>query len=166
VEADMSSTAPVRPGKSGAVTAVGLLTLLLGAGHAALGGWLVAAGASWAAQANNNPWGPFITLFGMLPALIVLLGIAFLVQGVIGAMAGLGYLGGRSWGRPLALVFAALAALWGLLALGATDRGAAEVTFGAANLLYAALAFLVLLTSGVEGRTGEGARAAGPSLTP
>ncbi len=162
----MSSTAPVGPGKSGAVTAVGLLTLLLGAGYAALGAWFVVAGASWAAQASNNPWGPFITLFGALPALIVLLGVAFLVQGAVGSLAGLGCLGGRSWGRPLALVFAALAALWGLLALAATDRGAAEVAFGAANLLYAALAFLVLLTSGAEGRTGEGARAGGPSLTP
>jgi hypothetical protein len=76
------------------------------------------------------------------------IGVAFLLQGVLGMLAGLGVLWHKPWGRIMTFVVAVLAILWGLASLGFYDQGAIYIAFGAAQLLYGILAFVILIKSG------------------
>ena len=71
---------------------------------------------------------------------------------VVGAdvLAGLGALLRRQWGRILTLIMSVLAILWGLAALGAYEKGTSYIAFGAAQILYAVLAFVILVKNGAE----------------
>src|SRR4051794_17182774 len=74
-ETDMSNM-PAGASQSVAVTALGLLTLLLGGGYVVMGGTLVWGGAAMA----NDPaggWGPLLQVFA---GLIAALGVPFLLQ--------------------------------------------------------------------------------------
>src|SRR5262245_56011174 len=133
----MSIAVPAGPGKSVALTAIGLLTLLGGGAYAALGGSLSFAGTAMA----DDPAGG--GLFELLGGMLALFGGAFLLQGVTMMLAGLGVLLRQQWGRILALFMAGPALLWGLASLRASDRGASYLAFGAAQILYAILAFVI-----------------------
>jgi hypothetical protein len=114
----MNIAAPAGPGKSVAVTAIGLLTLLWGGAYAALGGSLIFAGSAMA----NDPAGRGLLEF--LGGMLALFGGAFLLQGVPMMLAGLGVLLRQQWGRILTFLMAVLAIVWGLASLGAYDKGA------------------------------------------
>jgi hypothetical protein len=151
----MSTAPPPRPGPSVAVTVIGLLTVLWGGAYAALGGSLVfaAAAASERLGAEDQAGGlaevdRWLTSF--FAGLATAVGVVLLVQGVLGVLAGSGVLWRKPWGRILAFVVAALALLWGLLFLGGHDRGPTSLALGAAQVLYGAVAFVVLIRNGAE----------------
>jgi hypothetical protein len=146
----MGARAPAGPGKSVAVTALGLATLLLGAAYAALAGQLIFGGVGWFVRPNGDPWAQIAGLFGLLPALIIVVGVAFLPLGALGVLAGLGVLWRKPWGRTLAFVLAVPAALLGLLWAGGADGDATEIALGAAQVLYGLLTLVVLIRKGAE----------------
>ncbi len=147
----MSTAAPEGSSKSVAVTIVGLLTLLFGLAYAGLGGSLVFAGADLAKRMEGgNAAGGFGWLLKLMAEVGVVIGIAFLVSGVLGILAGLGTLSRQQWGRILTFITAALAMLLGLLSLSAYDEGAVEAVLGAVQLLYGILAFVILIKNGAE----------------
>jgi hypothetical protein len=105
------------------VTVLGLSTLLWGAGYAALGGSAVLAGAGWFVQADKEPWIQVIALGGIIPAFLVVIGLAFLVLGMLGLLAGSGTLARKPWGRILTLILGVLAIVLGLGSLSAYEHG-------------------------------------------
>jgi hypothetical protein len=131
------------------VTVVGLITLL-GVAYTALGGWLLFAGADLNTRLENDPAGGMAPVLQLLAGFMVVIGVAFIVQGVPGVLAGWGVLSRRSWGRILALIVAALAAPWGLAFLVISRGDVTFITLGAAQVLYGILAFAVLIRAGDE----------------
>ena len=146
--AAVSTAAPTRPSNRIAVTVLGLITLLLGGVYAALGGQLILGGAGWFAQPSGDPWVQVIALGGIVPATIILLGIAFLVQGLLGLLGGSGVLLRRPWGRILTFILAVLAILLGLAWVSGGE--AADIALGAAQVLFGILAFVILIRKGAE----------------
>lgn len=132
------------------MTVIGLITLLLGGAYAAAGGRLILDGTSWAGRAEGDPWGPVSTLFGLGPAVLVAIGVAFLPLSLLGLAAGSGALLRQQWGRILTFILAVLAILLGLIWAVGGDREAADLAFGAAQISYGILAFLVLIGKGAE----------------
>src|SRR6185437_851772 len=108
------TAAPKEPNTWVAVTLLGLITLLLGGAYAALGGCLILAGAGWFGPPGGDPWVQIIALGGIVPAMIILLGIAFLAQGLLGLLAGLWVLLRKQSGRILTFILGVLAILLGL----------------------------------------------------
>ncbi len=142
------STTPTRVSKPRTVTAtvLGLLTLLLGGGYLVMGGSLVWGGAAMA----NDPaggWGPLLQVFA---GLIIVLAIPFLLQGVLGLLAGCGVLMRKRWGRLLTFPLAVLAGLWGLAFLGANEHSGSSIVLGAVQLLYGILALVILIRNGTK----------------
>jgi hypothetical protein len=146
----MSAAAPAGRSKNIAVTVLSLLTLLWGGGNAALGGGLLVGGAGWLAHPGDEPWGPVITLGGIIPALVIAIGVAFLLLGILGLLAGLGLLLRQPWGRILTFIVAVLAVLSGLASLGAYEPGDSsfDIALGAPQVLYGILAFVILIMNG------------------
>jgi fumarate reductase subunit D len=144
----MRTTSPAAPSNRVAVTVLGLITLLLGGAYAALGGQLILAGASWAGQSGGDPWGPVATLFGILPALLIAVGVAFLPLGLLGLLAGAGVLLRKPWGRILTFILAVLAIQLGLVWVGGGDQDATDIVLGAAQVFYGILAFVILIGNG------------------
>src|SRR5262245_17932726 len=140
------SAAPptTRPSRSAAVTALGLITLLLGGAYAALGGRLISDGVSSAGRAGADPWGPIATLFGLGPVILVAVGAAIVPLGLLGLLAGSGALLRKQWGRVLTFVLAGLAILLGLVWVGGGDRDATDIAIGAPQVLYGILAPVIL----------------------
>jgi hypothetical protein len=87
----------------------------------------------------------------MFAGLMTVIGVASLLQGVVGMLAGLGVLWRKQWGRIVTFILAVLAILWGLLFMGgsfeggAFEQGATYIALGAAQLLYGILAFVILI---------------------
>jgi hypothetical protein len=146
----MSLATPAIPGKSVAVTVLGLGTLLLGGCYAAFGGSAIFAGADWFAHPSKEPMVQVIALGGIVPGLLIMFGVAFLVQGILGLLAGLGILLRKQWGRILTFIVAIVAILWGLVWVGGSDQGATDIAVGAAQILYGLLAFVILIKKGAE----------------
>jgi hypothetical protein len=132
------------------VTALGLVTLLLGAAYAALGGQLIFAGVGWFVRMDRDPWAQIAGLFGLVPAIVIVIGVTFLPLGALGVLAGLGVLWRKPWGRILGFILAVPATLLGLLWASGADGGATEIALGAAQVLYGILAFLILIRKGAE----------------
>ena len=147
---DMRTFAPSGPDKSPAVTVVGLATLLWGGAYAALGGQFIWAGASWAERAGDDPWGPLATFFGLLPALVIAVGVASLLLGLVGLLAGVGLLLRKPWGRVLSFPLSVAAILVGLVWVGGGDQRATEIALGVAQILFGVLTFTVLVRNGAE----------------
>jgi hypothetical protein len=143
---DTMSTA-VRGGPTNhvAVTFLGVLTLLVRAAYAGFGGWLIFAGTSWFGQPREDPWQEMAGLFGIGPALVIIVGLAFLPAGVLGLLAGLGVVLRKQWGRVLTFNLAGLAVLLGLLWVGGSDHDAPDIAVGAVQVLYGILAFVILI---------------------
>jgi hypothetical protein len=139
------SNAAARSGKSGAVTAIGLATLVVGSGYSILGVCLLFAGTDMAARLGQDPAGGLGPLLQILAGFLTVLGGVFVAQGVPGMLGGWGVLLRRSWGRILALLLAALAVLWGLVFLVISQGDAILIALGAVQILYGILAFVVLL---------------------
>jgi hypothetical protein len=144
------TASPVGAKKTVAVTVIGLITLLLGGAYAVLGGQLIWAGASWAGRADGDPWGQFASLFGIIPALLIVVGVAFLLPSLLGLLAGSGALLREQWGRILTLILAGLAMPLGVVWMAAANQNAADIALGAAQVLYGILAFVILIGNGAE----------------
>jgi hypothetical protein len=139
-----------RPTTHVVITIFAAITLFIGFAYAAFGGWLIVAGASLLADPPADPWKQMAFLFGILPAFIVMIGLAFLPLGILGLLAGLGILLRRGWGRILTYILAASAALLGLVWLAGSDGEAIDIALGAAQVLYGILAFVILITKSAE----------------
>jgi hypothetical protein len=119
---------------------LGLLTLVLGCGYVVMGSILLGAAADMA----NDPAGGWAPLLQVFAGLIAVLGIPFLLQGVLGLLAGLGVLLRKSWGRLLTFLLAILAILWGLAFLGTAGQDGSSIALGATQLLYGIFAIILL----------------------
>ena len=138
----MSTTPAAGASNTVAVTVLGLITLLIAGVYLAIGGVLTWGGAAMA----NDPaagWGPLLEVFAVLTAV---LGVLFLLQGVLGLLAGWGVLKRKRWGRLLTFPLAVLAVMWGLAFQEANSNS--SIALGAAQLLYGAFALVVLIRNG------------------
>lgn len=162
----MSTTVPAGPSKSIAVTALGLITLLWGGAHAAWGGWIIFAGADLGVRMQDDAAaGGVAYLLRLLADFMIVVGVAVLLQGVLGMLAGWGDLLRKQWGRILTFVTAVLAILWGLLFLSGFQRNVdSEIALGAAEVLYGVLAVVILVMNGAEFARLRGRRAGEPGL--
>ena len=155
IDPGVSGTHSNKPaGGSGAVTAVAIVNFVFGVlqlacgGCIALGGGLIAglAGGMAGELSEQNPdvdpqAVEAIEAMGQVGGgLIVVLGIAYLLFGVLLLVAGFGVLKRQSWGRILTLVLGGVAAA--LAILGITSG---EWVGTIANIGYAILVFIVLL---------------------
>lgn len=104
-----------RPSKSVTVTVLGVMTLLLGGAYMTFGSWFVFAGVDWLEHPSKDPWVQAFALGGLVPAFIALIGVGFLMPGILGLLAASGVLMRKHWGRILTFVFAVPAILLGLL---------------------------------------------------
>jgi hypothetical protein len=146
----MATAAPYVLARSSVVTAAGLLTMVLGAAYAVLGGQLIRAGTAWAEQAHTDPWAHIATRFGLGPALAIAFGIAYLTLGLLGLAAGCGIVRRRQWGRALGFALAALSLVLGLFWVGGGDGEATDLALGGGQILYGVLAAAVLTRRGAE----------------
>ena len=149
-ETDMSNAALVRPSKSVALIVLGLITLLLGGTHAALGVCLIFAGdAMTRPLREGNPMYGIAVVAWIAGALMIVIGVVFVPQGILEMLAGSGVLWRKQWGRILTFLVAVLAILWGVACLGAYAQDANGdtffIAFGAVQILYGILAFVVLI---------------------
>jgi hypothetical protein len=144
----MSIAATAGPSKNVAVTVIGLITLLLGGSYAALGGLLIFAGADWLEHSSKEPMVQVIALGGIVPALLIVLGGAFLLPAILGLLGGSGVLLRQQWGRILTFILAVAAILLGLVWV--VDQQAANIAVGAAQILYGILAFVILIINRAE----------------
>lgn len=141
------------PARSRAVTVAGYGTLLWGVWNAVLGVTAIYSGIAWLTNPGDDPWWPLITLFGLLPVIVIAIGVAFVLNGVLSVIAGIGVLRRKRWGRILALVLAGLAVLTGAPALFVSFDGsgtATDLALVVAQLVYAVFALVVLATRGGE----------------
>jgi hypothetical protein len=125
----------------------------LGAAYAALAGGLIIAGADLLIRPTQEPVVRVFALGGIVPALIVALGIAFLLPGILALLAGLGVLLRKQWGRILTLIVAVLAILLGLLwGTGVQDavQDLIDLAVAVVQILYGVMAFVILSTKGTE----------------
>jgi hypothetical protein len=142
------STAAIRS-KSVAVTVIGVTTMLLGGAYAALGGSLLFDGAAAIMSLEDDAAGGYAPLLQVVVGFVAVVGVALLVQGAIGLLAGLGVVMRRPWGRALTFLLAILAVLWGLLFVSANQEPI-DLALGAAQILYGILAFVVLIKDGAD----------------
>jgi hypothetical protein len=145
-------TAPTEPNSGVAVTVLGLITILLGGAYAALGGQLILGGVAWAGRTEGDPWGQMATLFGLGPALVIAIGIAFLPLCVLGLLGGMAVLLRKQWGRIVTFFVAALAILLGLVWVGGGDKDTTDIAVGTVQLIYGIAAFVILIGKGAEFR--------------
>jgi hypothetical protein len=143
----MSTIVAAGASKSVAVTVIGLITLLCGGGYAALGGNFLFGGASWLVRPDPNI-GPVLGVWLTLgAAVLVVVGILFLLLGILVLVAALGLLWRKHWGRILTFIVAVLAILLGLLWLsGVQDvvQDATDLALGGAQVFYGILALVIL----------------------
>jgi hypothetical protein len=131
-------TTATRSGTADAsVTAVGLITLLLGTAYTLTGGYLAVSGAVAVKQLENDPTGGVGFLLQFLAGFVAVVGVVFLLQGVPGVLAGVGVLMRKTWGRILTFVFAAVAILWGLIFVAISKGDAVMLALGAAQFATA-----------------------------
>jgi hypothetical protein len=146
-----TATSPLTRTSHGvAVTVLGLVTLLVGAGYGAFACSAIFAGADWFVHPSKEPMVQVVALGGIVPGLIVLFGMAFLPLGVLGLCAGVGVLWRKQWGRVLTFILAVVAILLGLLWLGGSELEPTDIAIGAGQLLYGVLALVILFTYGAE----------------
>lgn len=146
----MRTAHPEGPSGGRLVTAVGLLTLLAGGLYAVVGGLLIAAGADADRRLEGDPAGGFGWLLQILAAFTAAVGVAALLVGVIGVVAGWGVLSRRPWARVLTLVVAALATVAGVGWVVGGEPDATDFAVGAGHFLYGTFALVVLARNGAE----------------
>jgi hypothetical protein len=122
----------------------------MGGAYALLGGYYVFVGGSWFGRPAVEPWEPLISLFGIIPAFLIVIGVAHLLLSVLGLLAGLGILLHRQWGRILGFILAGLAILSGMTWLAGGEPEMTEIALGAPQILYGILAAVTLALTGAE----------------
>jgi len=128
---------PAGASKSVAVTVIGLITLLCGGGYAALGGDFILGGAGWFVHPNPElvhvqPEPDMGTILGVWltlgAAVLIVVGVLFLLLGVLVLLAAMGVLWRKQWGRILTFIVAVLAILLGLLCLSSVQDVVRDAT--------------------------------------
>lgn len=104
-------------GHSGAVTAVGIINIIVGSLSALLGLCLFLGGAFVGGAANDFRGNPGAGLAGVLAGAILIVAFLILVIAVLEILAGVGVLNRKNWARILTLVLGGLSALGGLLSI-------------------------------------------------
>ncbi|HKB06230.1 MAG TPA: hypothetical protein VKD90_28810 [Gemmataceae bacterium] len=159
----MSTAISTRPRRSVAVNFLGVVTLLLGLGYTFLGGVFLYSGSNMArdiADDNDQGWGPLLAL---VAGFVLVVGVALVVPGVLGLVAGLLTVLRKPVGPILTYIFAGFAILWGLAFLAVNREGANLIAPGVAQILYGILAFVILIRSGVRGQE-SGVRSQGTGV--
>ena len=136
--------------RSLALTVLGGLTLLVGIAHAALAGSLIIGGSNIMRDPANDPdkgWG-FVTQF--FAGILVALGIALILEGILEIAAAAGVLYRKRWGQILMILVAVTSLGWGALFVSTAGEDAWATALGASHLLYGILAIVVLIL-----RSGE-----------
>lgn len=149
----MSIVAATGPRKSILVTLMGLANLLLGGAYAYLGGSAIYAGVMAPANARANfgdEWALIATMFGIIPAILIVIGLAFLLFGVLMFLAGLGIIWRNEFARIVALILAVFVVLLGLVLAIGGNRDAESIAIGAVQICYGILAFVALISRRVE----------------
>jgi hypothetical protein len=139
--------------KSILVTLLGLLNLALGGAYALLGGSALYAGIMAPANARANfgeDWALLATMFGIIPAILIVIGLAFLLFGVLMFLAGLGIIWRNEIARIVALILAVLVVLLGLLLAIGGNRDAESIALGAVQIGYGILAIIALISRRAE----------------
>jgi hypothetical protein len=139
------TTATQSTSANASVTAVGLLTVLVGVAYLLTGAYLVVAGTAVVKDLEDDPAGGLGFLLQFIAGFLAVVGVVFLLQGVPGVLAGVGVLMRKTWGRILTMVFAAVAATWGLIFVVISRGDATMSLFGAAQLAYGVFVFVVLV---------------------
>jgi hypothetical protein len=138
------ATATGRP----AIRLVAALTLFLGCGYVLTGSRLLLVWFDWLPSENQSfpERVLFMTFgFGRDWNFLILLGVLFLVLGMVTSIAGLALFWGKAWSRALALVVAVLAVSSGLyIPVLVPDSGAIESCLSLVQFAYAGLVFVVL----------------------
>lgn len=149
----MSAAAPAGPSKCVAVTIIGLIAILWGGAHAALGGYFIYGGDTiWKDFGpGGDPAGGIAPVFWLVAGFMIVIGVVFLLAGLLGVLAGLGILWRQQWGRVLGFILAVLSMMMGLVSLIAYQPdadGNALIAFGATGIVYGTLALVVLIRNG------------------
>jgi hypothetical protein len=153
----MSIAISTRPRRSVALTITGIVTLLLGIGYTFLGGVFLFAGTNLARDLTDDDaaggWGP---LLAIVAGFVLVVGVALVIPGVLGLVAGLLTVLRKPIGRVLTYFFAAFAILWGLVFVVLNRDGVILLALGSAQILYGILAFVFLIRSEGSGVRGQG----------
>jgi uncharacterized membrane protein (DUF2068 family) len=142
-------------GRSGGVTAVGVLGIVIGAIELLGCGLLAIGGAAFMGlgkaaqekalegvpQADKEAIGGFL---GFILGILVVYGLVGIILGVLRLVSGIGILQRRRWGRTMTLVVAAITIPWALVAIIWQIFG---ILFIAMYLTYAIMAFVLLLNA-------------------
>jgi hypothetical protein len=149
----MNNTPPATQGKSVAAKLIGLMTLLWGGAYTAVGARFLLVWADlWPIQ--NNDWSDRIIIERSV-AHLALLGVIFLVFGIIALAAVLGLFSRKPWGRVLTLLVAVLAISLGLCFHAVVPgtgyfRDATDDSLAVAQVLFGILALSILSLNRVE----------------
>jgi hypothetical protein len=143
-------------GRSGGVTAVGVLGIVIGAIELLSCGLLLLGGAAWMGmgkaaqekalaagvkQADLEAVGGFL---GFILGILVVYGLVGIILGALRLVSGIGILQRRRWGRTMTLVVAGITIPWALVAI---IWGIVGILFIALFLTYAIMAFVNLLNA-------------------
>lgn len=143
---------------SGAVTAVGIINIIVGSRAVLVGLCVFLGGAFLGGAANDFRGNPGAGLAGAFAGAIIIVAFLILVVAVLEILAGVGVLNRKNWARIMTLVLGGLSALLGLLhifgVVGAMNNPFPEDRAGAVlvNLLliflyigYTVLVYVILL---------------------
>jgi hypothetical protein len=148
----MTSTLPATTGKSVATSLIGLMTLLWGGVHAALGASFLLV---WTDLLPlDTDLSDRITIQRGV-AYLALFGVLFLVLGILAVAGALGLFSRKPWGRILTLIVAVLAISSGLCLDAVVPptsgvRDATDISFAVAQVVYGILAFAILSMNRVD----------------
>jgi LSD1 subclass zinc finger protein len=140
--------------RSGAVTVIGIIQIVLGSLGVLLSFCMMIGGVFLAGAPNPNPRGPGpgpgAGFMGLMGGAVILIGLVAMLFGGLYIFAGIGVLNRRSWSRILSLVlggFTGLSALFSLLGALRLMANPGQMGSGLGNLVFAALqlAFVVFM---------------------
>jgi len=106
-----------------------------------------------AVNQSGDPWWPVITMFGVLPVVVILIGVGFIIFGGVGVLAGVGVLRRKRWARGLTIVLAGLVLLsCGAVLADTSGLTAVDVITTVAQAGYGVFALVALARHGAEFR--------------
>ena len=134
------------------MTVLGVLTLVLGCGYAAIGGGGIYAGTAWLADPPRDSWSQALSLGGLVPAFLIMISGFFLFLGLLWFLAATGVLLRRQYGRILSFILAVPTLLLGIAYLSSIDQGASivEILLGAPQIAFGVFSTFVLIKFGSE----------------
>src|SRR5205823_6038459 len=92
-------------------------------------------------------WAPVLRV---ISGVVAMVGVLFVLPGMLGVAGGLGVLFKKQWGRVLTFLVAAVAILSGVAVVAVSDVDVSSTTLGAAQIVYGVAAFVVLIRKADE----------------